>query len=377
MTGFSYLDGQEPYRSLYVHVPFCARRCYYCDFATQAVEPGSPAIRSYVEDTVLAIRRASREGLLGKVETVFLGGGTPTFIGQAGLAEILYTLSLSLHLTSEVECTIEANPDSLTVPLVRDLWALGANRLSIGVQSFHDSELRTLGRIHDAAAAHRAIEAAHDRFDNVSIDLICGIPGQSANSFHDSLNMAIELGASHVSVYPLTVEDRTPLACMVNAGTLDGIDEDFQAQCMEQAAGVLEAAGYARYEVASYAKPGYACRHNQAYWTAVPYLGLGPSAVSMAQSSRERVRVQDGEVVERLDAAQMLAEDLMLGMRMTQGVGPDLLDQASLVFPELPATIDTLCSRGLARMEHGRLAPTVRGWLCGNEMYGQLLDLAP
>ena len=367
----------DSFRALYIHVPFCKRRCLYCDFATEAVDPLSPAIGRYVEDMVLSIRRASREGLLGHVETVYLGGGTPTFVGQKALAEILYTLSLSLFLTDQVECTIEANPDSLTLPLVRDLWALGANRISVGVQSFDDAELALLGRVHDADAACRAVELAHDRFSNVSVDLMCGIPGQTLATFERSLRTAIDLGVSHVSVYPLTIEEGTPFDRMVDAGELSDVDADFQADCMELASEVLSDAGMERYEVASYAKPGFACRHNKAYWTGVSYLGLGPSAVSMAQSAHERVRVQDGEVVERLDAAQMLAEDLMLGMRMTCGIGPDLLESARIVFPEFEAAVQVLVDKALARWEGVRFVSTKQGWLCGNELYGTLLDLAP
>ncbi|MBQ9020729.1 MAG: radical SAM family heme chaperone HemW [Eggerthellaceae bacterium] len=372
------LPNQEPYGALYIHVPFCKQRCLYCDFATQSIDYASPELRAYTDDMILAIRRAGRNELLGGVRTVYMGGGTPTFLGQKYLTELFYTLSLTMHLTEDVECSIEANPDSLDGRMVRDLWALGVNRLSIGVQSFNDAELQALGRIHTAKQARDALAAAKERFENVSVDLMCGIPGQNLESFRRSLEEAISLGAMHISVYPLTIEEGTPFANMVAAGEMPDVDSDFQADCMELAAEVLQAAGMQRYEVASYARPGFECRHNIAYWTGVPYLGLGKGAISMAQNSEARFRFDSGgEVQEELTAVEALAEDLMLGMRMTVGIGPELIDRARQTFASFDEVCDELIERGLARWEGDRLVPTTQGWLCGNELFATLLDLAP
>ena len=381
-TGLVALDEARLFGALYLHVPFCAARCAYCDFETEAVPEGDERIAAYIEDMVLSLRRIMRASLLGNLKTIYLGGGTPTFVGMGPLTQLLYTISLSVHLTDDVECTVEANPDSLTERMVRDLWALGVNRLSIGVQSFDDDELRVLGRIHSADQAREAVATAHQRFENVSIDLMCGIPGQTLQSFERSIQEAIGLGVSHVSVYPLTVEEGTPLALMVEAGAVGGVDEDFQAACMQRASELLEDAGFARYEVASYAKPGFECRHNIAYWTGVPYVGLGNGAVSMVQNGAQRVRFKRDskggvDVMDVLGAKQALAEDLMLAMRMTQGASPALVERALTAFPDARTVFDDVCARGLARWEGGWLAPTQRGWLCGNELYGALLDLAP
>ena len=281
-----------------------------------------------------------------------------------------------MRLEPDVECSMEANPESITPNMVRDIWALGVNRLSIGVQSFDDKVLGTLGRAHDAQVACRAIEAAHERFVNVSCDLMCGIPGQSAESFEQSVSRAIELGVSHVSVYPLTIELHTPFDRMVLSGELPEPDDDVEAEQMEIAQSLLTAAGFERYEVASYAKPGFACRHNIAYWTGVPYLGIGTSAATMTQNSERRMRMTDGSVTDDLNAAQMVAEDLMLGMRMTRGVSGEKIAEARLVLPRLDETIDELVEEGLAAWSEGRLRPTERGWLLGNELYGALFDLA-
>ena len=353
----------DPYKALYLHLPFCVKRCAYCDFATAAVPAGAPEIEAYVEDLSLQIRRKAKEGELGAVETVYLGGGTPSHVGLAGLSMLLYTLSLSMHLTDEVECTMEANPESLTERMVRDIWALGVNRLSIGVQSFDDDVLRTLGRAHSSDDARRAIEAARTRFENVSVDLMCGIPGQSAEGFEASVREAVRLGATHVSVYPLTIELEEP-------------DDDVEAAHMQIAARVLDSEGFERYEVASYARPGFACRHNIAYWTGVPYLGLGRSAATMTQNAQRRMRVKDGQVTDDLDPRQMAAENLMLGMRMTAGVSDEHAARAAELLPEATTVLADLERQGLVEHEGGRWRPTERGWLCGNELYGALFDLA-
>lgn len=373
----------DPYKALYLHIPFCVKRCGYCDFATSAVPRDSAAIDEYVESLVMDIRRASKEGKLGAVETVYLGGGTPSHIGMGRLSLLLYALSMSMHLTPEVECTMEANPESLNGNMVRDIWALGVNRLSIGVQSFDDDVLRILGRAHDAEAARAAVRTAQERFENVSVDLMGGIPGQSAESFADSVREAVALGVTHVSVYPLTIEPHTPFDRAVMRGDMPEPDEDVEAEAMETARRILEGAGFHRYEVASYAKPGFESRHNTAYWTGAPYLGLGRSAVTMTQNAERRMRVQDGRVVDDLDARQMAAEDLMLAMRMARGVSDEHVARATAIIDGADATgsvraaFDELAALGLAEHADGRWRPTDIGWLCGNELYGRLLDLAP
>lgn len=194
----------DPYKALYIHVPFCASRCDYCDFHTEAIKPESRAIDRYFDSLIERLRDLSREGELAQVKTVYVGGGTPTHAGSKNLTQLLYALGVSMHLDACVECTIEANPESLNERLVADIWALGANRLSIGVQSFDDALLGSIGRIHSADDAKRAIECAHTRFSNVSVDLMCGLPGQT-------LRQGIRLG-SFWTAFRLVVFDVIGLA---------------------------------------------------------------------------------------------------------------------------------------------------------------------
>lgn len=363
----------DPFGALYIHIPFCAQLCLYCDFATRAVAVDDPCIAAYVDSLISAIRKASRVGELGSLDTVYIGGGTPSYLGNKNLSNILYTLSLSMHLTPEIECTLEANPESFTEAMAKDLWALGVNRLSFGVQSFNDDLLISIGRIHTAQRAVEAIKQAQIRFENISIDLMCGLPGQTREMFLKDLAKAVELGITHISIYPLTLEENTPLSTLVDQGVLSEPDSDLQVDMMQDAAQVLTQAGFNRYEVASYARPGFESRHNTAYWTGVPYLGLGQGAITMMQDETSRVRLDSDEVIEVLNLSERYAEDLMLGMRMSRGVSQALIDEARPYTHRLDETILNLCNEGYVAYKDSRLVPTEKGWLFGNHVYGALL----
>ena len=368
----------DPYRALYLHVPFCVKRCGYCDFATRAVDRDSPEIDAYIEQLVMDVRRACKDGKLAEIETIYIGGGTPSHIGLSRLSSLLYALSVSVDLTRDgLEFTMEANPESLDENMVRDIWALGVNRLSIGVQSFDDEVLSILGRAHDAERAKAAIQAAQERFENVSIDLMCGIPGQSSESFAASLEQAVSLGVKHVSVYPLAIEPLTHFDKLIMAGEMAEPDDDEEAAHMELAERILTDNGFERYEVASYARPGFESQHNTSYWTGVPYIGFGWRATTMTQNAERRMRVMDGEAVDDLDRHQMEAEDLMLGMRMARGISDDRLQSAADFLPEAPDVMQSLVDDGYVEHLEGRWRPTRQGWLCGNDLYSRLLDLAP
>ncbi|MBP5313582.1 MAG: radical SAM family heme chaperone HemW, partial [Eggerthellaceae bacterium] len=353
----------DPYKALYIHIPYCVSKCIYCDFKSYAVPCSSDEIDSYVERLISDIRKKANEGELSDIKTIYIGGGTPSHIGNKRLCELIYAISLFIDL-SDVEFSMEANPESLTEAMVKDIYALGVNRLSLGVQSFDDDVLKFLGRAHDAQRAKEAIDIAKSRFSNISIDLMCGIPGQSLESFIDTVKQAISCDVAHMSVYPLSIEQHTPLDKLVMQGKVPEPDSDVQARQMIVASELLKEAGYERYEVASYAKPGFECKHNTAYWTGVPYLGLGMSAATMTQNQNRRMRMIDGEVSDDLGIAQMKAEDLMMGMRMTKGMSDNDVASAVSLLPELPQTLDNLIEKGLIEHTDGRYRPTQQGWLC-------------
>ncbi len=276
--------------ALYLHIPFCVSRCAYCDFATNACAD-EQRMDAYVEALCLQLRRAAKAGLLGQVKTIYIGGGTPTHLGSRRLNTLVYTLSLSVNLENVVEFTCEVNPESIDERMVADLFSLGVNRFSIGAQSFDDAVLAAYGRIHDAAAIDAALAAVRTRTNNISLDLICGGPGQSMESWTQDLRHAIDADVPHVSIYPLTLEDGTALTRRVEAGECEVADEDTQTDMMLEAEHMLTNAGFERYEVASYAKPGFPSHHNTAYWTGAEYLGLGAGASSMlsAESAEQAI----------------------------------------------------------------------------------------
>lgn len=383
--------------ALYVHVPFCARKCAYCDFASQATRTDDPLLARYVRAVAQQLAEVRALGLLETCETGYVGGGTPTLLGPWGLG------SLVGALPPLEELTCEANPDSLTDEVLASLKASGVTRISVGVQSLNDRELRELGRLHTAAQAAERVETAVATGLDVSVDLMCALPHQTRSSWEHTLEGVTKRGVGHVSVYPLSIEEGTPMEARYANVSTPWNDEDVQAERMERAERMLAARGYVRYEVASYATAGRECRHNRAYWTGVPYLGLGMEAASMLDraeyeklrvpcpqlpaigSSIERVRLRvtsDARAIacdprlaalhfelEFLDGRQALAEDLMLGMRLTQGVDARLMDPFS-------STLEQLLTRGLVRMQGERMVPTHEGWLLGNELYGALWDLA-
>lgn len=345
--------------------------------------------------------------LIDGLETAYVGGGTPTMLG----AEALASLVRSVGATSEL--SFEANPESLTDEMLAAAREAGSTRVSIGVQSFNDHELRGLGRVHDAGLARDRVAAAVASGLRVSLDLMCGTPHQTRQSWERSLAEAVALGVGHVSCYPLMIEPGTPMERMCETGELPWPSDDTEADDMEAAERVLGAAGLARYEVASYARPGERCRHNVAYWTGVEYLGLGTAAASMLglvsyerlrravpslpapSSGTERLRltVTSGARdvagasslaglafdVEQLSAREAACEDLMLAARMTDGISPELIARIRSLVGDgrVDDTVSGLLDKGLlAGGDGGRLVPTHLGWLLGNELYGPLWDLA-
>ena len=272
-------------RHVYVHVPFCARRCSYCDFAI-AVRRNVP-----VDDYVTALSRELDVRVGGEptaaLDTVYLGGGTPSRLGAAGVTRVLDLLRARFSLAPGAEVTIEANPEDVSPEAARDWLTARVTRVSLGVQSFNDDVLRWMHRTHDAAQAVAAATALRDAgLDDWSLDLIFALPPEVERSWSDDLGRAIDLGPAHISCYGLTVEPHTPLLRWRERGQVHEADEErYEAEFLE-ADRRLNDAGFAHYEVSNYARPGRTARHNAAYWRRVPYLGFGPSAHSFDGATR-------------------------------------------------------------------------------------------
>lgn len=335
-------DEEKRAGSLYVHVPFCRSKCRYCDFYSVAMDDSTA--RAYV-DAVLWELASCAGRLRHPLQTVFLGGGTPTVLGADLLARLLS--GIGKFTGPETEVTVEANPGTVSPPVAAALVQSGVNRLSLGIQSFHDEELAFLGRIHTAEQAEAAVEELLQAgIANIGADLIYGICGQTLASWEETLRRTLGLPIRHLSCYALSIEAGTPLARDIQAsltavrpegisaaGGLAEMDDDAQKDCYLTAIDAARRAGMEQYEISNFSHPGFPCRHNLTYWRNEPYLGLGPGAASYLDGVRRKNRpdlrayltaIRAGRRPpasrERLAGRPAMAETLMLGLRMVQGV---------------------------------------------------------
>ena len=374
--GFSVPNSEPNYKALYIHIPFCKSRCFYCDFNTEAVEFSDQRIDAHVESLIESLELASEKGQLSEIQTVYIGGGTPSYIGSLRLSMLFEALANNLDVSQLSEFTVEVNPDSVDGNLLELLNGSAVNRVSLGVQSFDDAELYAIGRAHNSATAQAALQSLLSVVGNVSVDMICGLPGQSEQSFLRGLASLLDYDVSHISVYPLSVEDGTPLATAVHAGKLSVADDDEQAEMLQAARDLLTARGFTHYEIASYAKPGFESKHNTAYWTALPYLGLGRGAVGMAYQGGERLRYDEQGVIERLGIREQVAEDLMLRLRLFEGISESSLTAAAQVLPEAVKCLDSLVEQHLLEHSLGYYRLSASTWLLANQAFARVLALA-
>ncbi|MGH2603356.1 MAG: radical SAM family heme chaperone HemW, partial [Dehalococcoidia bacterium] len=288
--------------SLYLHIPFCDHKCSYCDFNSYAgLDRLMPA---FTEALVRELRLWAPRLRGRRVPTVFFGGGTPSLTPLPDLARITQTIRAEYRLDPEAEISLEANPGTVDLAYLRGLREIGINRLSIGVQSLDDGELRMLDRIHDAGTAIEAYEAARAAgFDNVNLDLIFGVAGQTLAGWERTLRRAIALAPEHLSLYALTIEEGTALAAQIARGIAPEPDADLQAAMYERTQDLMAAAGYEHYEISNWCRPGFACRHNLVYWQDGEWLGLGPGAHSHLDGRRFAVVRSPGAYIDRVAQA--------------------------------------------------------------------------
>ncbi|MCL2489992.1 MAG: radical SAM family heme chaperone HemW [Propionibacteriaceae bacterium] len=374
--------------SAYVHVPFCARRCGYCDFNTYAVGRIALSLDGWLDAILTEIAVRARPGG-GPLSTVFIGGGTPTLLGAARLGSVLDALRGAFGLTPTAEVTVEANPETVTDDLLDALLDAGVNRLSLGMQSADEAVLATLDRAHTPGQALRSVEAAHRAgFGNVSLDLIYGTPGESLTSWATTLKAALSVCPEHVSCYALIVEPGTPLARRIARGDLPAPDDDLMADKYILADETLTAAGLRWYELSNWAQPNHACRHNLNYWRSGDWLGFGPGAHAAHGSvaghpSRAHywnqkqptrwaaalARDHSGAAgAEALTAAEVHEERVLLELRLATGLPLDVLT------PTEAARVPRLVADGLAITRRNRLSLTLKGRLLADKVTRDLLD---
>ncbi|MGC9334788.1 MAG: radical SAM family heme chaperone HemW [Anaerolineae bacterium] len=370
---------------LYIHIPFCQARCTYCDFNT------ADGLESYHAKYVQALAQEMAASIPAELRTVYIGGGTPTVLPLLDLARILEMVFRDRVLAPGTEITIEANPGTVDGPMLSGLLTLGVNRLSLGVQSFVDSELRLLGRIHTAAEAVDAYCAARRAgFRNINLDLIFGLPGQVLVSWQLSLARALELAPEHLSLYALSVEPGTPLAASIARGELPNPDPDLAADMYELAAEACAGAGYLHYEISNWAQQSdFCCQHNLMYWRNEAYVGVGAGAHSWTEGQRwanvappllytDLVLQGDSAVVSRaiIPVELEMGETMMMGLRLLdEGVGFRRFHQrfGTDLRERYAVEIDELQRLGLVQVSDDRIRLSPRGRLLGNQVFCRFL----
>ena len=386
---------------LYIHVPFCSTKCPYCDFNTyQGIENLIPG---YIDAVTTELSLWGRVLSRPRVNTVFVGGGTPSYLGDKQLALVLDAATTAFDVQGSAEITVEANPDDLDQDKCRDLLAQGVNRLSVGVQSLDDGLLGLLGRRHNSLQAVQAFQDARSAgFTNINLDLMYGLPRQSISQWQDTLEKLVSLRPNHVSLYCLTLEAGTPLSRWVEEGKLPRPDEDLAAEMYQHARESLASAGYHHYEISNWAASGCESEHNLGYWLNRPYLGVGPGAHSRLgdyrfwQVSSPRLYLDkvkqwhesypqpltsiSAEALktalpvggqEYIDTATACAETMFLGLRLLDGL--DLSEASATAGADLEsmyqAQIEESFDLGLLERHNGRLRLASSAYLIANQVF--------
>lgn len=376
---------------IYLHIPFCKSRCSYCDFATD-VYRDSAAVERYVQALCKEIRTFHavpgvppfRNGsdLRPRVDTIYFGGGTPSLLSAVQVERILIAVTDNFSISDDTEITIEMNPATVTSETLAAYRSHGVNRASFGVQTFDDRALKLLARGHDANDARTTFTMLRDAgFDNVSFDLIAGLPAQTIDNWSNNLDEAIAMLPEHLSLYLLEIHQGTPLAKQVRSGRQPDPDPELAAEMYEMMLNRLAAAGYEQYEISNFSRPGYESRHNSKYWTLDPVFGFGVSAHSFDGRQRyanERDTAKYVDMIEKTVSAEVTREQIdlpsefaFLGLRMESGV--DIGDYARRFGVDLMKKYDSelaeMLDAGLVETTCGYLRLTRKGKLYSNEVF--------
>ncbi len=372
---------------IYIHIPFCKQACHYCDFHfSTSMKYKDEMIQALVHELEL------RKNYLGNeaIETIYFGGGTPSIVPAKDIAHILNFIESNFELGSNVEITLEANPDDLNKTQLQSLYQTGINRLSIGVQSFHDRDLEWMNRAHKKSEAIDSIRRAQDiGIENISIDLIYGTPGLSDKEWKENIYQALDLGVPHISSYALTVEEKTPLGNWVQKKKVKPMDEEQAAAQFEILMEELAQNDFEHYEISNFAKPGFYSRHNSSYWEGKKYLGIGPSAHSFNKTSRTwNIRnnaiyltkiyadelPSETEVLQRKD---LFNEYLMISLRTSKGADLNYIESefGSDVLSELKKNIQPFVDKNWILLENNFIKTTKQGKLMADGIASELFIL--
>lgn len=373
---------QHKAEHIYIHFPFCIRKCSYCDFCSIPHDCGLE--ERYVPALLAELEMRRQE--IGTVRTIFLGGGTPSILTTVLLADIMHMLKQSCEIDADAEITIEANPATMHAEKSEALRAAGFNRISIGVQSVHARELATLGRVHDWRNVIETCALVRSAgFSNLSLDLMYGIPGQSVESWRHSLQSVIALNPDHISAYELTPERETPLFGQLSSGALALPSDEVIAEMYTLADELLASNRYEHYEISNYAQPALRCRHNMAYWQRKSYIGLGAAAHSFDGHYRsantddiiqyiERIEQGGVPVIEtiELSSVEAVQETIFLGLRTADGIVRSAFEP--VVWQEIEKALQSDALQGLAELTSDCIRLTSSGWLVSNQVIASILS---
>jgi oxygen-independent coproporphyrinogen-3 oxidase len=372
--------------ALYIHIPFCRRKCLYCSFISYDKREGDiPLYLSALKKELLA--RAQGQ----YVHSIYFGGGTPSLLPDEDIGDLLSLIGTHSTLDVAAEISIEANPGTVDGAYLNNIRKMSINRLSLGVQSFNDRELAMLGRIHTAEEARDAVRLARNSgFDNLNLDFIYGLPGQTLADWQQTLDEALALQPEHLSLYALTLEEDTPMWAAIKEGSLPESDADLSADQYELAEDLLAAHGYNHYEISNWARPGRECRHNLTYWQNLPYIGAGAAAHSCMNGRRfanyrsidkymsgysQGTSPRPPEMNEEITPELELAETAILGLRLGEGVNVDYLQNRFNVdvLEHYHRQIKEMSGAGLLKCADRNIRLTRRGRLLSNEVFWRFL----
>ncbi len=387
------MERWEQFQGVYVHTPFCLQKCLYCDFPSYA--GFTEAVRQQYVDALcreIKTRSLQRELPVAENATVYFGGGTPTVLSVGQIQNIVACLKEYGWWKEPAEATIEANPGTVDAEKLKALREIGFERISLGVQSLQNNELRALGRIHSAEEALRAIEEAKlAGFQRVNADLMSGIPCQTVESFRDTMNQILQMNLSHISAYSLILEEGTPMERLVASGRVTLPDEDISYLMYEMTTEILAQAGLRRYEISNYAKPGQESLHNIVYWHYEPYAAFGvggkdTSSVPVLSAEKEKKGVTDLLLssvneyrglwqTEPLDRRTQISEAMIMGLRMTEGADINKMEKRFdiNIMHYYGKEIQMLLDKKLAECEDGKLRLTAYGMRFGNRVFEKFI----
>lgn len=363
-------------KGIYIHIPFCQRKCPYCDF--YSVVSDEKLRHSYIDKLIVNIKNSNEKGLF---DTVYFGGGTPSLIEPCDIARVISALYETFDFLSDCEITMEANPNSVTLERLKGYKEAGVNRISFGVQSAHDNELLALGRLHNFSEAENSVMMARSAgFENISCDLMLGTPHQTLDSLKDSIHKLCSLEIPHISAYMLKIEEGTAYDCEAIKNCVadeDTLSDMYLLMCNE-----LESLGYGQYEISNFAKDGKASRHNLKYWTGEDYLGFGPSAHSLKNGKRFYVESDfkkylesdlQTELIED-DSPDKLEEYMMLSLRLSTGLDYKKLSSLGGNEKALKESCKKFLKVGLIKETESGIRLTKEGFLVSNGIIYELIE---